>query len=166
MKKLIKFLSLLTLLVMSMVFIACDKENSVSSNHEHEYVTTVTEATCTADGERVKTCVSCDFYESEKIPALGHSFGEWYVTKEASCKEEGEECKSCRLCGFVDTRMLFVTDHSYSWKVSTEATCQEEGEEVGLCLCGATSTRKIDILEHDFVDGSCTACRQKSGETD
>ena len=56
---------------MSTVFVACDKENSISSNQEHEYVTTVTQATCTQAGERVKRCAGCDFYEREQIPALG-----------------------------------------------------------------------------------------------
>lgn len=55
---------------MSTVFVACDKENSISSNQEHEYVTTVTQATCTQAGERVKRCAGCDFYEREQTPPL------------------------------------------------------------------------------------------------
>ena len=174
MKKTIKFLSLLFLLLISAAFVACDKENSTSSNHKHEYVTTVTQATCTQAGERVKTCAGCDFYESEQIPALGHAFGEWYVTKNATCQEEGEECKSCTVCGFVDTRMLFVTDHSFvdgycsvcgaiddeyfthTWK---EADC----ENPKTCTeCGVTIG---EALGHTYEDcNQCSVCEYISTE--
>ena len=91
MKKTIKFLSLLFLLLISAAFVACDKENSTSSNHEHEYVTTVTQATCTQAGERVKTCAGCDFYESEQIPALGHTY---------------EDCNQCSVCEYISTEFF------------------------------------------------------------
>ncbi len=42
----------------------------------------------------------------EEIPALGHTFAEWTVTREASFLAEGEESRSCSRCGQAERRVL------------------------------------------------------------
>lgn len=48
------------------------------------------------------------------LPALGHAWGEWEVTREASCKREGSEK---RVCGndkrHVETQAIPKTDHTW-----------------------------------------------------
>ena len=52
-------------------------------------------ATCTEDGATGKeVCLDCGVTvkESEVIPAHGHKFGDWEVTKEPTHTEEGKAC--------------------------------------------------------------------------
>lgn len=41
---------------------------------QHNYETTITEATCTTDGMQLQRCTLCGHEQSETIPATGHSF--------------------------------------------------------------------------------------------
>ena len=57
-------------------------------------------ATCTADGsyDEVVKCSRCGTEisrTSKTIPALGHDYGEWMVTKEATTTAEGEKQRVC-----------------------------------------------------------------------
>lgn len=57
-------------------------------------------ATCTADGsyDEVVKCSRCGTEisrTSKTIPALGHDYGEWTVTKEATTTAEGEKQRVC-----------------------------------------------------------------------
>ena len=42
----------------------------------------------------------------EDIPAKGHTFGDWSVTKEATTKQAGEESRTCSACGATETREI------------------------------------------------------------
>ena len=53
------------------------------------------EATCTEKGVKTYTCKNCGETKTEEIPALGHSFGEWTITKYATCKETGLMTRKC-----------------------------------------------------------------------
>lgn len=44
--------------------------------------------------------------ELESAPALGHSFGEWTVTKEPAAAQEGSREKTCAVCGYTVTESL------------------------------------------------------------
>lgn len=66
-------------------------------------------ATCTEDGYTGDVvCETCGVVleAGEKIPATGHDFGEWVVTKEATVIEEGEETRTCAKCGAAETRAI------------------------------------------------------------
>ena len=41
-----------------------------------------------------------------ELPANGHSFGDWTVSKEATVEEEGEEKRVCSDCGEEETRTI------------------------------------------------------------
>lgn len=124
------------------------------------------EANCTETGlTEGSHCGRCNvvLVEQEVVPAKGHRFGEWKVTKEATCTEKGEETQTCYDCGETVTREIATTDHSYGeWKVTKEATCTEKGEETRTCsACGATETREIATLGHEIVvdpavEATCT----------
>jgi len=56
-------------------------------------------ATCTETGlTEGKVCKDCGvvLVAQEVIPALGHKWGEWEVTKPATCHEEGVETRVCK----------------------------------------------------------------------
>lgn len=67
----------------------------------HDYVATVTDATCTETGTTVYTCSRCDDTYTETIPATGHTAGEWKTVTPAEIGKEGLEKQSCLVCGAV-----------------------------------------------------------------
>ena len=80
----------------------------ISPAHVHSMKETTGKApTCTEPGfETYWTCTSCNKMFSDElgeneisapyeIPALGHIWGEWVVTREATTTQEGEETRTC-----------------------------------------------------------------------
>ena len=75
---------------------------SVVCTHEHTTVTGATDATCTTAGSTgTETCNDCHavIREATVIPALGHDWSDWAVTKEASKTETGLRERNCRRDG-------------------------------------------------------------------
>ena len=62
------------------------EDNIVYEGCKHEHVKeNIVPATCTEDGSKTVVCEDCgETISTEVIPATGHSFGEWTVTKEAA----------------------------------------------------------------------------------
>lgn len=90
------------------------EDNIVYEGCKHEHVKeNIVPATCTEDGSKTVVCEDCgETISTEVIPATGHSFGEWTVTKEATCFEDGEETRTCSVCQAVETRPIFAnSDH-------------------------------------------------------
>lgn len=90
------------------------EDNIVYAGCKHEHVKeNIVPATCTEDGSKTVVCEDCgETISTEVIPATGHSFGEWTVTKEATCFEDGEETRTCSVCQAVETRPIFAnSDH-------------------------------------------------------
>ena len=116
--------------------------------------------TCTetglTDGYKCSVCGEV-FIKQQEIPALGHSFGQWSVTKAATCTENGEEIRACDACGHTETRVIEATGHSFGqWTVTKAATCTEDGEETRTCACGETETRVIEATGHSFGQWTVT----------
>ena len=75
-------------------------------HHEHTFTTTK-EPTCTEPGEKVSSGCICGQTVTETIPALGHDWGEWKVTKEAGPGVKGEETRVCaRDASHIETRPI------------------------------------------------------------
>lgn len=90
------------------------EDNIVYEGCKHEHVKeNIVPATCTEDGSKTVVCEDCgETLSTEVIPATGHSFGDWTVTKEATCFEDGEETRTCSVCEYVETRPIFAnSDH-------------------------------------------------------
>ena len=77
-------------------------EEVVGHTHSYGEWYTVTEATCTTDGEKRRDC-ACGRSETESIPATGHTFGEWYTVTEATADANGLERRDCA-CGHYEER--------------------------------------------------------------
>lgn len=86
------------------------EDNIVYEGCKHEHVKeNIVPATCTEDGSKTVVCEDCgETISTEVIPATGHSFGDWTVTKEATCFEDGEETRTCSVCQAVETRPIFA----------------------------------------------------------
>lgn len=86
------------------------EDNIVYEGCKHEHVKeNIVPATCTESGSKTVVCEDCgETISTEVIPATGHSFGEWTVTKEATCFEDGEETRTCSVCKYVETRPIFA----------------------------------------------------------
>lgn len=86
------------------------EDNIVYEGCKHEHTKEiVVEATCTESGSKTVVCEDCgETLSTEVIPAKGHSFGDWTVTKEAACFEDGEETRTCSVCQAVETRPIFA----------------------------------------------------------
>ena len=90
------------------------EDNIVYAGCKHEHVKeNIVPATCTEDGSKTVVCEDCgETISTEVIPATGHSFGDWTVTKETACFEDGEETRTCSVCQAVETRPIFANpDH-------------------------------------------------------
>lgn len=121
--------------------------------------------THTANGTKSVVCSYCGTtVKTESIPATGHSFGTWTVTKAATCTEKGTETRTCS-CGAKETREIAMKDHTAgNWEVKTVPTCTEKGTEEQKCTaCGKVmATREIPEKGHThgewtvIKDATCT----------
>ncbi len=100
--------------------------------HEHAFGAwyTVTEPTCTDEGEERRDCENCDAFEIRVIDAAGHQWSEWAETLAPTCTDEGEERRTCEVCEAVETNEIEPSGHKWSdWEETLAPTCTEAGEE-------------------------------------
>ena len=75
-----------------------------ANDHHHsfnEYYDFVDrEPTCTKTGLRYTTCELCGYTAERTIPATGHSYGSWTVTKHATDFSAGTRTRTCEECGY------------------------------------------------------------------
>lgn len=85
---------------------------------------------CSACGEVIKA--------QETVPATGHSFGEWVVTKAATCTEDGVETRACSVCDATETRAIEKTGHTVVIDSAVAPTYDEAGKTEGshCSVCG------------------------------
>lgn len=67
-----------------------------SSGHAYNGGAITTPATCEADGVKTFTCEICGESYTEAIPAAGHNWSEWIVTRPATETREGEAYRFCK----------------------------------------------------------------------
>ena len=116
--------------------------NTMNQKFNHDWSDTVTPPTCTKDGEKVWECSRCGMKKTEKIPALGHDWGDWTVTTPATCTNEGVETRICkRDPSHVETRTIPTTGHNWVDNGNGTHTCTN---------CGATEA--FGALELRVVD--------------
>lgn len=100
--------------------------------------------TCTETGLTAgKKCSVCSMVleAQQTVAATGHSWGDAY-------NDNGTMKRECSVCHTVEE--VGAHTHSYTWAVTKEATCTEKGIETGTCVCGDTTTREIDMIDHDY----------------
>ncbi|MBE6585796.1 MAG: hypothetical protein E7645_04620 [Ruminococcaceae bacterium] len=108
----------------------------------HDYQPVDKLPTCTDAGKTTFVCDRCgDSYEGDDIPALGHTFEEWYVAEEPDCVNDGLLRRDCVGCDYFETEILEKRGHKWSeWDVTT-ADCETVGSRTRTCgVCGETET--------------------------
>ena len=84
-----------------------------------------------------QVCTRCDevVVPNTIIPAKGHDFGEWTVTKKPSCTKEGLERRDCKVCNYYEERVAAMTEHVWKddYTVDKPATYEEEGSMTIRC---------------------------------
>lgn len=119
-----------------------DGDTTMKQEFNHDWSDTETLPTCTEAGEKGKVCSRCGMKETEKIPALGHDWGDWTVTTPATCTNEGVETRTCkRDPSHVETRTIPATGHNWVDNGNGTHTCTN---------CGATEA--FGALELRVVD--------------
>lgn len=116
--------------------------DKMKQEFNHDWHDTETLPTCTEAGEKGRECSRCGMKETEKIPALGHDWGDWTVTTPATCTKEGVETRICnRNSSHVETRTIPTTGHNWVDNGNGTHTCTN---------CGATEA--FGALELRVVD--------------
>lgn len=120
---------------------------------EHSYSFTTTEATCTEEGEIVKTCKVCHKTIATPIKAKGHSYSK--ITVAPTCTEQGYDKYTCSVCG--DTYLENYTNplgHSFTnYASDNNATCTSNATQTAKCdRCDVTDTKEYpnSMLKHRF----------------
>ena len=116
--------------------------DKMKQEFNHDWHDTETLPTCTEAGEKGRECSRCGMKKTEKIPALGHDWGDWTVTTPATCTNEGVETRICnRDSSHVETRTIPATGHNWVDNGNGTHTCTN---------CGATEA--FGALELRVVD--------------
>ena len=82
---------------------------AIPTTAHHPVIDAAVPAGCVADGKTEGSrCAVCgEVLTAQKVvPAPGHSFGKWQVTKPASPAEDGVETRVCVVCGATETRTI------------------------------------------------------------
>ena len=134
----------------------------------HKWNSTYTvdkEAKCKEDGEESIHCSVCNAINTStvrSIPAKGHAYSNWKVTKNATCTTEGSKEKVCANCGDKVTETIKAKGHKWNstYTVDKEAKCKEDGEESIHCsVCNAINTstvRSIPAKGHAYSSWKVT----------
>lgn len=130
-------------------------------SHTHEYTESITkEASCEEDGVTTFTCIEeqCGDTYTEKIKALGHTYGEWTQTVAPTETTEGQRQRTCSRCGKVQTQTLPVIEHTHDYKAGGWHIT--ESEHWLECSCG--DQKEYDT--HNWDKGEITVRPTKTAE--
>ena len=139
-------------------------------SHTHSYAETIVEPTCTEKGYTLHKCSCGDEYKDNEIPALDHSFTNYVSDGNATCTKDGTKTAKCDRCEEKDTiadeGSKLGHDYSTEWTIDKAATCTEKGIKSHHCTrCDAkTDETEIPLADHNYVDGLCTVCGNKTIE--
>ena len=114
-----------------------ETESRTIPKTDHHYEPIVTPPTCTESGYTTYTCTMCGrSYTADRVPALGHSWGDWTVEIPATCQKQGKKVRSCTHCGETQSRIIPKGAHNYETQVIAPI-CSEEGYTIYTCtICG------------------------------
>ena len=132
---------------------------------------TLQQATCTKQGLKEYTCLTCNTIKTETIKALGHDYSsDWTIDKIATCTQEGSKSHHCTRCNDKkDITVVAKLNHNWGSGVeTTKATCLKDGVKTYTCKnCATTKTEIIKALGHDYsndwtIDKAATCTEEGS----
>lgn len=175
MKKLTKIkllITLLLILLLTVAIAACtpDETDPCADGHDwdDENIVTVTESTCTVEGEGIRTCKRCGKTETVTLQKKPHdlkpSMADLAKNKAATCTQDGFNCGTCRTCNQYIEETIPALGHDFTGNatITKESTCEGQGVSEITCRrknCDgdginkpAKQTNAIPALGHDWQD--------------
>ena len=131
-------------------------------NHKGPFaLVSQTPATCVSPGLTLSKCEACGKEIREETPidpnAHNNLLAEQIPGKAATCTEtgltNGERCPDCKAILTAQKEIPALTHDWGEWKQTKAPTCLEAGDETRTCKrdgCGATETRPVDVIAHDW----------------
>ena len=137
----------------------------------HDYDAVQTAPTCTQKGYTTYTCHCGDHYTADEVAALGHSYGDWVVTKQPTATEEGSREQSCAVCGDTVTESIPATGEQTTEEITTEEITTEEitteeitTEEITTEEITTEDVTTDDVTTEDVTTEDLTTQENTTGE--
>ena len=124
----------------------------------HAYVESVLiDATCISSGMKKRTCSKCGAEETESIPPLGHTYGDYTITKEPTHSNPGEKTATCSVCGNKVT-VSIAWEHQYILTQHADGVVIYENGYCSVVNYGESDpySRRYDICSVDQYE--CRYC--------
>ena len=121
----------------------------------HVYESKVVAPDCTEKGYTEYVCKVCgDSYKNSEIPALGHDFGEWVVTKQPTADDAGVKTRECTRCDERETDSVPAHQHTLANAEAKLPTCTDAGwEKYTYCtVCEYSTKVLIEAIGHSYGD--------------
>ena len=124
--------------------------------------TTTKNATCTADGQKIRKCSVCGKTETSAIAKTGHKYESKVIAP--TCTAKGYTLYTCSICknSYKDKYTNEIAHKWTDWTTSKNATCTADGQKIRKCsVCGKTETSAIAKTGHKYeskvIAPTCTA---------
>lgn len=140
------------------------------TQHEHDFIPTVTKPTCLTEGFTTYTCSCGECYTKDYVSAVGHKT-QLQNAKAAGCLTGGYTGDEvCTVCGkvFKQGSVIFALGHDPQSARVKAPTCTESGYTGDLiCMrCGDMTQigTTVAAAGHKFFGGVCSFCGTKGAE--
>ena len=140
------------------------------TQHEHDFIPTVTKPTCLTEGFTTYACSCGECYTKDYVSAVGHKT-QLQNAKAAGCLTGGYTGDEvCTFCGkvFKQGSVIFALGHDPQPARVKAPTCTESGYTGDLiCMrCGDMTQigKTVAAAGHKFFGGVCSVCGAKGAE--
>lgn len=140
------------------------------TQHEHDFIPTVTKPTCLTEGFTTYACSCGECYTKDYVSAVGHKT-QLQNAKAAGCMTGGYTGDEvCTFCGkvFKQGSVIFALGHDPQPARVKAPTCTESGYTGDLiCMrCGDMTQigNTVAAAGHKFFGGVCSVCGAKGAE--
>lgn len=140
------------------------------TQHEHDFIPTVTKPTCLTEGFTTYACSCGECYTKDYVSAVGHKT-QLQNAKTAGCLTGGYTGDEvCTFCGkvFKQGSVIFALGHDPQPARVKAPTCTESGYTGDLiCMrCGDMTQigKTVAATGHKFFGGACSVCGAKGAE--
>ena len=124
------------------------------TSHTHTLNHITVPASCTVNGMEYDLCTECgDTFNSKVIAALGHSWGNWYVSKQPTESADGEETRKCTRCSAIETRKIEKLKTVKDEKTGVEIIYKDEFENgVDLEVSQVFDGKSFQLISANYGD--------------